>query len=36
MLRVHRLERKPDGNVIIHIFDHEMLGRALEHGLEVR
>ena len=35
-LRVHRLDRKPDGVVIVHTFDHEMLGRALERGLEVR
>ena len=35
-LRVHRLERRADGRVIIHTFDHAMLGRALESGLEVR
>jgi hypothetical protein len=35
-LRVHRLERRTDGAVIIHTFDHAMLGRALESGLEVR
>ncbi|MCW3052875.1 MAG: phosphatase, partial [Chthonomonadales bacterium] len=35
-LRVHRLERRTDGEVIIHTFDHAMLGRALESGLEVR
>ena len=35
-LRVHRLERKTDGTVIVHTFDHAMLGRALESGLEVR
>lgn len=35
-LRVHRLERRTDGAVIVHTFDHAMLGRALESGLEVR
>ena len=35
-LRVHRLERRADGEVIVHTFDHEMLGRAIESGLEVR
>lgn len=35
-LRVHRLERRPDGVVVIHTFDHAMLGRALQSGLEVR
>lgn len=35
-LRVHRLERRTDGAVVIHTFDHAMLGRALESGLEVR
>lgn len=36
LLRVHRLERADEGNVAVHSFDHEMLGRALERGLEVR
>ena len=35
-LRVHRLDRKPDGAVAVHTFTHVMLGRALERGLEVR
>ena len=35
-LRVHRLERRDDGAVIIYTFDHAMLGRAIERGLEVR
>lgn len=35
-LRVHRLERRDDGVVIVHTFDHAMLGRAIERGLEVR
>lgn len=35
-LRVHRLERRNDGAVIIHTFNHAMLGHALESGLEVR
>ena len=35
-LRVHRLERRPDGAVEIHTFDHAMLGRALQSGLEIR
>lgn len=36
MLRVHRLDRRQDGDVVVHTFDHAMLGRALERGLEVR
>jgi len=36
LLRVHRLERKEEGVVAVHTFDHAMLGRALERGLEVR
>ncbi len=35
-LRVHRLDRKPDGTVAVHTFTHAMLGRALERGLEAR
>ncbi len=35
-LRVHRLDRRSDGSVIVHTFDHVMLGHALEQGLEVR
>ena len=36
LLRVHRMERRDDGEIEVHTFDHEMLGRALERGLEVR
>lgn len=35
-LRIHRLDRAEDGVVTAHTFDHAMLGRALERGLEVR
>ena len=35
-LRVHRLERKDEGGLVVHTFNHAMLGRALERGLEVR
>jgi predicted ATPase len=35
-LLVHRLQRTEGGTVVAHTFDHEMLGRALETGLEVR
>lgn|GEM_PF-1188989 len=36
LLRVHRLDRGTDGEVIVHTFDHAMLDRAYERGLEVR
>ncbi len=35
-LRVHRLDRKANGTVCVHSFDHDMLGLALEQGLDVR
>jgi hypothetical protein len=35
-LLVHRFERRSNGDVKIHTFDYDMLGRALERGLEVR
>jgi len=35
-LRVHRFDRTEGGHIKVHTFDHSMLGRALERGLDVR
>lgn len=35
-LRVHRFDRTDNGRIEVHTFNHAMLGRALDRGLEVR
>lgn len=36
MLRVHRMERREDGEIRVHTFDHASLGRLLDSGMDVR